>query len=85
LRPFSGWDGKVSLVPAKETVIKGPRGRHGFDVRRVWECPVCHRRGWTGGEVVARQCDCRASENPPQKTWMRLVEEKPIQKPPAQP
>jgi hypothetical protein len=55
--------------------MKGPSGRLRFDVRRVWECPVCHRRDKTSGKVVHRLCDCLAKSNPPRQTWMRLVEE----------
>jgi hypothetical protein len=46
------------------------------DVRRVWQCPACGRRERTGGDVVQRDCRCRAGEDPPQTTAMRLVEGK---------
>jgi hypothetical protein len=61
--------------PAGGRAIKGPKGRFKHDVRRVWQCPACGRRAWTGGNVVNRLCPCGAGEDPPRPTWMRLVEE----------
>ncbi|HZT83222.1 MAG TPA: hypothetical protein VFA26_23535 [Gemmataceae bacterium] len=58
--------------------MKGPGGRLKFDVRRVWECPACHHRARTGGDVVNRACDCQADADPPRQVWMRLVEETPV-------
>jgi hypothetical protein len=60
--------------------MKGPGGRLKHFVRRYWECPVCHRREWTGGHVVNRLCDCLSKSDPPRQTWMTLIEDKP--KPP---
>ena len=54
--------------------MKGPGNRLRFDVRRVWECPICHRRERTSGEVVNRLCDCLAKKNG-QQTSMKLIEE----------
>jgi hypothetical protein len=48
-----------------------------YDVRRIWECPVCHRRARTGGDVVNRPCDCLAKADPPGQVWMQLVEDQP--------
>lgn len=55
--------------------MKGPSGRLRFDVRRVWECPLCRRREKTRGTVVGLRCDCVAKKDPSRHTWMRLVEE----------
>ncbi len=44
-------------------------------MRRLWECPVCHKLRRTGGHVVSLLCDCQARADPPQQLWMRLVEE----------
>jgi hypothetical protein len=55
--------------------MKGPAGRIRNQVRREWRCPVCDRRDFTGGEVVHRQCDCLARNDPPRLTWMMLIEE----------
>lgn len=57
--------------------MKGPSGRLRLDVRRVWECPMCHRRQKTSGSVVNLLCDCQAKSDPPRQTWMMLVEEAP--------
>jgi hypothetical protein len=57
--------------------MKGPGHRGKFDLRRVWECPVCHRREKTSGKVVNLLCKCTAKENPPRQTWMKLIEENP--------
>ena len=64
--------------------MKGPQGRLRHPVRREWRCPVCDRRDFTGGDVVHRQCDCLAHNDPPRLTWMMLIEEqrKPRPKPP---
>lgn len=57
--------------------MKGPGGRSKFVMRREWECPVCHRRELTGGDVTSRLCACGAKQNPPQQNWMRMFEWKP--------
>jgi hypothetical protein len=57
--------------------MKGPGHRHRFDVRRIWECPVCKRRVLTSGRIVHLECDCSRTNTPPQQVWMRLVEDVP--------
>jgi hypothetical protein len=57
--------------------VKGPGHRSRYEVRRVWECPVCHKRQKTTGQVVNLACDCRAKEEPGRTTWMHLVEDLP--------
>jgi hypothetical protein len=57
--------------------MKGPGGRMRFDLRRVWECPVCHRRDWTPGEIVFRACTCSTKGDPTSPVWMKLIEEEP--------
>ncbi len=56
--------------------MKGPGHRMKFDVRRIWECPLCQRRQRTAGTIVHLECMCLAKENPPRQTWMKLIEEK---------
>lgn len=67
--------------------MKGPGGRLRFDIRRVWECPVCHRRELTAGDVVSRLCTCSAKSDAPRQNWMQLIETKPARPapPPPQP
>jgi hypothetical protein len=55
--------------------MKGPSGRTRFDVRRVWDCPVCQRREWTRSNVVHRLCPaCQTRTDAPAEVWMQLVE-----------
>ena len=65
--------------------MKGPGGRLRFDIRRVWECPVCHRRELTSGDVVTRLCTCSAKSDPPRQNWMKLIESKPARPAPPPP
>jgi hypothetical protein len=53
--------------------MKGPHGRSRFDLRRLWECPRCGKRDFTGGQVVHRRCRCSGCDDSP--TWMCLIEE----------
>ena len=55
--------------------MKGPHERLKYDFRRVWECPVCHRRERTGGEVTSRVCHCQRKAEPHDCKVMRLVED----------
>ncbi len=68
--------------------MKGPGGRLKFDIRRVWECPVCHRRELADGHVVNVLCPCGSKADPPRQIWMKLIETRParpaaIASPPA--
>ena len=56
--------------------MKGPGGRL-RDIRRVWECPQCHRRDQSSGDVVTRRCATCASSDPASQVWMRLVADMP--------
>ena len=51
--------------------MKGPSGRYRFDLRRVWECPVCKQRKFTTGQVVHLASTCCGNGT----VWMNLVEE----------
>lgn len=65
--------------------MKGPGGRLRFDIRRVWECPACHRRELTPGDVVYRLCTCSVKSDPPRQNWMKLIELKPARPEPPPP
>ena len=65
--------------------MKGPGGRLRFDIRRVWECSVCHRRDLTNGDVVNMLCTCSARTDPPRQNWMKLIETKPARPVPPPP
>jgi len=53
--------------------MKGP-GHRKYQIKRVWECPVCGRQERTSGQIVNCICSCRG-ESPPGFTWMQLKEE----------
>jgi hypothetical protein len=55
--------------------MKGPGERLKHDFRRVWECPVCHRRERTGGDVTFLLCICQRKASPAERVWMKLVHE----------
>ena len=51
--------------------MKGPRSRHRFNVKRIWECPACKKRAFEPPQVTARTCDCQGKDRP---TWMCLID-----------
>ena len=64
----------LSAALARRPTIKGPGARTRHVIRRVWECPVCKRIEWTGGQATALACTCQAGD-PPQPVWMKLIGE----------
>jgi hypothetical protein len=65
--------------------MKGPAARWKHEVRRLWECPACHRRERTGGQVVNLLCGCRLASDLPRQTGMNLIEEGPQHEQPPTP
>lgn len=57
--------------------MKGPYERLKYDLRRVWECPVCAHKDRTSGAVTTRLCRCQRKEHPTKQVWMRLIEDGP--------
>jgi hypothetical protein len=55
--------------------MKGPHERLKYDLRRVWECPVCTHKERTPGHVTTCLCRCQQQTPLPQQRWMRLVED----------
>jgi hypothetical protein len=55
--------------------MKGPYERLKYDMRRLWECPVCQHRERTGGEVTALVCRCQKDTPMTQQKCMLLVED----------
>jgi len=53
----------------KDNFVKGPLNRIDLDVRRVWECPTCHKQRKADGEIVTKRCFCTK-----EGVWMQLVE-----------
>lgn len=54
-------------------LMKGPYERLKYDLRRVWECPVCGHRERTGGHVTQRLCRCQQSLPASQRRFMKLI------------
>ena len=56
--------------------MKGPFERLRYDLRRVWECPLCHHKVNTLGTVTAQLCDCQQDETT-RTVSMHLIEDGP--------
>lgn len=57
--------------------MKGPYERLKYDLRRVWECPNCHHRVRTSGDVTSMHCSCMAETPLTEQVPMKLVENGP--------
>jgi hypothetical protein len=59
--------------------MKGPYERLKYDLRRVFECPVCHRRVRMPGSVTFMTCSCNgeATFSLDNRPIMKLVEDGP--------
>ena len=57
--------------------MKGPYERLKYDLRRLWECPVCHKRERTPGSVSSRLCMCRMKQADGTPVVMKLLEDGP--------
>lgn len=55
--------------------MKGPYERLKYDLRRLWECPVCQHRERTPGEQTFSICRCQTELPPGDQKYMRLVED----------
>ncbi len=53
--------------------MKGPFERLKYDLRRVWECPVCGRHVRTGGHVTSLFCRCQEKLPPEERRCMKLI------------
>ena len=53
--------------------MKGPYERLKYDLRRLWECPVCKRRERTPGTVTFRHCACGTKTEGGQPVVMLLI------------
>jgi hypothetical protein len=56
--------------------MKGPFERLKYDLRRVWECPECHRKERADGTVTTLVCRCQATKEPLGRVVMKLVEDR---------
>ena len=55
--------------------MRGPYERLKYDLRRLWECPVCKRRERTPGSVTFMHCLCQMQQLDGQPVVMKLVED----------
>jgi hypothetical protein len=53
--------------------MKGPYERLKYDLRRLWECPVCKRRERTPGTVTFRHCACGTKVEGGEPVVMQLI------------
>ena len=62
-------------IEEKNSEMKGPSERLKYDMRRIWECPICRHREGTGGHVTSLQCKCQAQVPAVSRQFMRLVQD----------
>ena len=55
--------------------MKGPHERLKYDLRRLWECPICKRRERTPGSVTFRHCSCRMKQLDGKPVVMQLIDD----------
>jgi len=55
--------------------MKGPSERLKYDLRRLWECPVCNRRERTPGSLTFHFCSCQMKQTDGQPVAMKLIED----------
>jgi hypothetical protein len=55
--------------------MKGPYQRLKYDLRRLWECPVCRRHERTDGTLTYCFCPCRQKQPGGSPVAMKLVED----------
>lgn len=55
--------------------MKGPYERLKYDLRRLWECPVCKRHERTDGALTFRFCNCQQKQPGGSPVVMKLVED----------
>ena len=53
--------------------MRGPYERLKYDLRRLWECPQCHRQTRTAGDVVVCFCKCQKKLPRVEQVCMKLV------------
>ena len=55
--------------------MRGPYERLKYDLRRLWECPVCKRRERTPGSATFKHCLCRMQQLDGKPVVMKLIED----------
>ena len=59
--------------------MKGPYERLKYDLRRVWECPVCSHKERSTGATTTMLCRCQEKTVASDQKWMHLTEDGPRQ------
>src|SRR5262245_53007497 len=72
---YSVFFGKRTRLTPHSALMKGPYQRVKFDLRRLWECPVCKRRDRTAGSVTFRHCQCQMNRIDGKPVVMKLIED----------
>ncbi len=54
--------------------MRGPFERLKYDLRRLWECPLCKKRERTNGQVTSLFCRCSTADGGGAPTCMQLLE-----------
>jgi hypothetical protein len=55
--------------------MKGPYERLKYDLRRLWECPICQRRERAPGGVASKLCMCQMQKADGKPVVMKLIED----------
>jgi len=55
--------------------MKGPKERLKYNLHRVWECPDCHSRLRTSGDVTHTTCKCQSKLLLTEQRCMTLLED----------
>ena len=53
--------------------MKGPSERLKYDLRRLWECPVCQRRERAAGSETSKLCMCQMKHADGKPVVMKLI------------
>ena len=55
--------------------MKGPHERLKYDLRRLWECPVCKRRERVAASQTFRFCNCQLKQADGKLVVMKLIQD----------
>lgn len=60
---------------ASSLSMKGPQERLKYDLRRLWECPVCKRRERVAASQTFRFCNCQMKQADGKPVGMKLIQD----------
>lgn len=58
--------------------MKGPYERLKYDLRRIWECPVCGKQLRSSGAITAMVCPCQLVQPLVRQVTMKLAHDGPL-------